>query len=197
MSKRITFDDAINQIAVAERLSDAETSALNKVYSQAPSAKLGSADWCTVKTSAVEVYFNDLDKWLEPNWPQLEFRFAKATPSSASDDVQAGNTHILTDVKYWATTDSLVEAFEKYGLTEEKIRNGSTKYIGNARKLPGQGGKGRAAQPMFCPYEIMQGLVHKARPNKLSEKRGWDILEKKFPATYSKFQEQDPRQYTD
>ena len=111
MSQRIIFDDAINQIAAAERLSDAETSALrselisdalchalsvwplgsrvkydfNNVYSQTPSAKFGSHDWCTVKTSAVEVYFNDLDKWLELNWSQLEFRFAKANPSSASD----------------------------------------------------------------------------------------------------------------
>ena len=111
MSQRIIFDDAINQIAAAERLSDAETSALrselisgalrhelsvwprgsrvkydfNKVYSQTPSAKFGSHDWCTVKTSAVEVYFNDLDQWLKLNWSQLEFRFAKANPSSASD----------------------------------------------------------------------------------------------------------------
>ena len=111
MSQRIIFDDAINQIAAAERLSDAETSALrselirdalrhelsvwplesrvkydfNKVYSPTPSARFGSHDWCTVKTSAVEVYFNDLDNWLELNWSQLEFRFAKANPSSASD----------------------------------------------------------------------------------------------------------------
>lgn len=118
MSDRIIFDDAINHIAAAESLSNAETSALkselirdvlchalkvyprgsrvkydfNKVYSQVPSAKFGSGDWCTVKTSEVEVYFNDLDKWLELNWPQLEFRLAKANPSSASDASRAGDT---------------------------------------------------------------------------------------------------------
>ena len=115
MSDRIIFDDAINHIAAAESLSNAETSALkselirdalchalkvyprgsrvkydfNEVYSQVPSAKFGSGDRCTVKTSEVEVYFNDLDKWLEFNWPQLEFRLAKANPSSASDTGQA------------------------------------------------------------------------------------------------------------
>jgi hypothetical protein len=117
--------------------------------------------------------------------------------TNASDAGQAGDAQILTDVKYWATTNSLVEAFEPYGLTEKKIRNGSTKYIGDARKLQGQGGRGRAVQPMFCPYEIMQGLVNKAKPKLLNERRGWEILEKRFANTYGKFQEQDPRKYTD
>lgn len=120
-----------------------------------------------------------------------------ANQLGASGIAQADDAQILTDVRFWATTDSLVEAFEPYGLTEEKIRNGSTKYIEDAKKLQGQGGKGRAVQPMFCPYEIMQGLVHKAKPKLLKECRGWEILEKRFSTTYTKFQKQDPRQFTD
>ena len=216
MLERIIFEEAIDAIAKGAKLSKSDKKKLRselidaalehklKVYpkdSYAPynfnnvgaprlrpvlSARFGSAAWDAVKTTEAEIYLDDIDEWLPICGLRLEFRFADRRVDDTS----------ITDVQYLATSDSIVAAFTQYGLTAEKIRNGSTKFIRDAKKLQGQGGKGRAVQPMFCPYEIMQGLVQKARPKKLSEKRGWEILELRFPSTYSKFQKQDPRKYT-
>lgn len=102
------------------------------------------------------------------------------------------------EYEYLATTDSIVKAFGQYGVTKEKIDNGSYKYIQDAKKLLGQGGKGKALQPMFCPHTLMLGMIkNKKATLPLTEKRGWQILKEKFPVAYARVEAQDPNCWTD
>lgn len=113
------------------------------------------------------------------------------TPTTATDPSQT-RTNVL-DTQYLATSSSLIEAFHPYGVTKTKVeRITSYKWLRSARKLQGIGGNGRAQEPMFCPKEVMQSLI---KMKKIGEKRGWDILEKKFPIAFEKFQDEDPREF--
>lgn len=111
-----------------------------------------------------------------------------------SEIVEQSNTNDH-DIRYLATASKLLTAFENYGLTKEKLNNlNNHQWLKNARKLKGRGGK-NGLEPMYCPHEVMEGLVNKSKTSNLKERRGWEILEQHFPVAYSKFEKHDPRQY--
>lgn len=64
-----------------------------------------------------------------------------------------------------------------------------------ARKVTGQGGRGRIMDPWFCPYEVMQWLADPKRRKgrKLSADKAWELLERYFPKVYNTRSIGDPR----
>jgi hypothetical protein len=63
-----------------------------------------------------------------------------------------------------ATPAELIDAFEKWGLKRDWFKDlNSRKWLLDARKKIGKGQRRRSIQPLFCPHEVMQGLVHRVR----------------------------------
>ena len=121
---------------------------------------------------------------------------ALADSRKVSPQNNAGQANpIDSDVRYLASSSSLLNVFGNYGLTKAKLNNlNSHLWLKDARKLLGRGGRhGREA--MYCPYEVMQGIVKKSKSKKLLEKRGWELLEQYFSVAYSKFEQYDSRRY--
>jgi hypothetical protein len=62
-----------------------------------------------------------------------------------------------------------------------------------ARKFTGQGGR-HSAEPLFCPYEVMQWLADpkqkKGKP--LRDTTAWRLLKSHFPKVYNQYSIGDP-----
>ncbi len=63
-----------------------------------------------------------------------------------------------------------------------------------ARKFIGQGGRGHIAEPLFCPYEVMQWLIDPKRKKgrSLTETKAWQLLRVNFPKVYEQYEIGDP-----
>ncbi len=118
--------------------------------------------------------------------------------SDAPAETAAGinpETEMSTDCL--ATREQIEDAFGVWGLKPGWFDNfKDRRWLRDARKRKGQGQRGHTVKPLFCPYEVMQGLVKTVRGRRMSEAKGWDVLEHKFPATYSRFSIGDPRERT-
>lgn len=100
----------------------------------------------------------------------------------------------LPDYARLATRDALVAAFCGYGLKRSWFNDlKSRKWLLDARKVRGEGQRGRRLEPLFCPFEVMTGLVEKSRKSCLSANAGWRILEHQFPTVYIANSVGDPR----
>lgn len=96
-----------------------------------------------------------------------------------------------------ASRTELIEVFGLYGV-ELKIFKALKDRPGlkAACRVKGKGQKGSRAEPMFCPFEVINWLVKtgvKEKP-RLENYRGWHILETKFPSVYAEKSIGDPRQ---
>jgi len=122
---------------------------------------------------------------------------ASLAPSGSSAGADA-----VPDYALLATRDQLVAAFGSFGLKPTWFDElGSHQWLLGARKWRGQGQRGqgqrgRRREPLFCPFEVMTGLVGKSRKSRLSTDTGWRVLEHKFPATYAANSRGDPREQT-
>ena len=100
----------------------------------------------------------------------------------------------------WAlltTRDALVQAFAGFGLKREWFADlSSRRWLRDARKVKGQGQRGHLVEPMFCPFEVMNGMVVHSRTSKLRATTGWRLLELHFPKVYLANQVADPRKTT-
>lgn len=102
-----------------------------------------------------------------------------------------------TDFAMLATREQLIAAFGPFtGMNADWFDNIKDKpALLAARRITGQGGRGHLAEPFFCPFDVMQWLVSpkrkKGRP--LSERKGWELLEKHFPRVYASRSIGDPR----
>ena len=106
----------------------------------------------------------------------------------------AASSRPAPDYARLATPDDLIAAFGGFGLKQNWFDDlNSRQWLLNARKVPGQGQRGRRRVPLYCPFEVMMGLVEKSRKSKLSVNAGWRILEQRFPAAYEKWSVCDPR----
>ena len=100
-----------------------------------------------------------------------------------------------TDRASLATRTELVAAFGGFGLRIEWFEDlGSRNWLRAARKVIGRGQRGNVVEPLFCPFEVMNGLVEHSRKSKLTPSSGWRILENRFPVAYAKNQVADPRE---
>lgn len=103
------------------------------------------------------------------------------------------------DIRLHATREQLIEAFGSFtGINKGWFANlKDTPALLKARKSPGQGGRGNIMPPYFCPFEVMQWLTDPKRKKgnrRMSEEKGWEMLEKYFPRVYAKYAAADPRE---
>lgn len=121
-----------------------------------------------------------------------------APPPTAPSPVAValtGSADTPLDYPRLATRDELLAAFGSFGLKRSWFDDlKSHQWLLAARKVRGQGQRGRRREPQFCPFEVMTGLLDKSRKNRLGIDAGWRILEHKFPAAYAAFSVGDPRE---
>jgi hypothetical protein len=95
-----------------------------------------------------------------------------------------------------ATRKELIDAFGKFtGMDATWFDNLNTSpKLKAARKFTGQGGRGRIAEPLFCPYEVMQWLADpKRRKGKaLSVTTAWRLLKSHFSKVHNQYSIGDP-----
>lgn len=116
------------------------------------------------------------------------------TSSSAIAPRAADRTSPAPDYARLATPDDLIAAFGGFGLKQSWFDDlNSRQWLLKARKVRGQGQRGRRCAPLYCPFEVMMGLVEKSRKSQLSVNAGWRILEQRFPAAYERWSVGDPR----
>ncbi|MDP9932526.1 hypothetical protein [Variovorax paradoxus] len=102
------------------------------------------------------------------------------------------------DLGMLATREELIEAFGRFvGMDMSWFDNlEDTPKLKAARKVKGQGGRGRTTVPLFCPYEVMQWLMsptsRKVR-RQLGDLTAWQQLERYFPKVYAAYSVGDPR----
>ena len=117
---------------------------------------------------------------------------ASTAPESAPEEGQALDTRLL------ATKDELISAFGPFtGMNADWFNNIRDKpALRAARRITGQGGRGHLAEPYFCPFAVMQWLVDSKRKTgrSLSERKGWELLERHFPMVYASLSIGDPRE---
>lgn len=99
------------------------------------------------------------------------------------------------DLSVVATRTELITAFGKFtGMDKSWFDNlTDTPKLKAARKYTGQGGR-NSAEPLFCPYEVMQWLADpkqkKGKP--LTNTAAWRLLKSHFPKVYSHYSIGDP-----
>lgn len=102
----------------------------------------------------------------------------------ADDETTTGIEAI--DYSLLSNPEALLEAFSQSGLQPGWFKDLSNHpWLNAAKVIPGKSGRG-GFPALFCPYQVMVGLVNKSRKSKLTEQRGWNILEKKFPYAYAR-----------
>lgn len=117
----------------------------------------------------------------------------EVAPTAAPAPV--GNTS--PDITLMATREQLIAAFGSFtGMKAAWFANmKDTPALLAARKVKGQGGRGHIAEPLFCPFEVLQWLTNPTRRKgrKLSIEKGWQLFESHFPRVYAAYSVGDPR----
>ena len=104
--------------------------------------------------------------------------------AGADDETTTGIESI--DYSLLENPTALLEAFSQSGLQPAWFNMLSKHpWLNASKKIPGKPGRG-GFPALFCPYQVMVGLVNESRKSKLTEQRGWNILEKKFPYAYAR-----------
>jgi hypothetical protein len=99
------------------------------------------------------------------------------------------------DFKMMATRTQLIDAFGKFtDMDRSWFENLSdVPKLKAARKFKGKGGR-HSAEPLFCPFAVMQWLSDtrrkKGRP--LSNEKAWSLLKGNFPSVYNQYAIGDP-----
>ena len=149
---------------------------------------------------------------VEPGWrvPLAELRFKRdqvervaaiinrqktAPAQSAAMPATVVNTE--PDLAMLVTRQQLIDAYGAFtGLNATWFSNiKDTPALLAARKVAGQGGRGHIAEPLFCPFEVLQWLIDPARRKgrPLGCEKGWQLFERHFPRAYAAFSVGDPR----
>lgn len=101
------------------------------------------------------------------------------------------------DITLMATRKQLIDAFGAFTGMDIQWFNTikDTPALLAARKVTGQGGRGHIAEPLFCPFEVLQWLIDTARRKgrPLGPAKGWELFEGHFPRAYAAFSVGDPR----
>ena len=99
------------------------------------------------------------------------------------------------DFDLLATRDQLLTAFKAWGLQSAWFGDlNSHSWLKAARRIKGQGQRGHIIEPLFCPLAVMNGLSTSIRGrDRLSQTKGWSILEHHFPQVSHANSIADPR----
>ena len=120
-----------------------------------------------------------------------------ATSTEGYPLVGSTNNAPACDFAMLASREQLIEAFGRFtGMDVTWFKNlKDIPALLAARKVAGQGGRGHIAEPLFCPFEVMQWLANSKRRKgrKLGAEKAWELLEKNFPRVYNARSVGDPR----
>lgn len=94
-----------------------------------------------------------------------------------------------------ASRDELIAAFGAWGLKPAWFATPKGhQWLFKARKVKGRGQRGHVAPALYCPYEVMNGLVSQIRGRqRMSTEKGWKLLADNFPAVYDVYRIGDTR----
>lgn len=123
----------------------------------------------------------------------------QVTPAQAPEVEQAPITATVVtdgiDFTMVATRKELIDAFDKFtGMDKSWFDNLTTSpKLMAARKFTGQGGR-QSAEPLFCPYEVMQWLADPKRKKgkPLNDTTAWRLLKSHFPKVHNQYSIGDP-----
>lgn len=119
-----------------------------------------------------------------------------ATPVSAPATDTAPKIDAGLDFTILATRKQLIDAFGGFtGMDAAWFDNLNTSpKLKAARKFTGQGGRGHIAEPLFCPYEVMQWVANPKRKKgkPLSGATAWRLLKSHFGKVYDRYSIGDP-----
>lgn len=140
--------------------------------------------------------FNEFEQAIEnrrfPPW-------TRTTPATDTAPAQtpAPEQSAKPDITLMATRKQLIDAFGAFTGMDIQWFNTikDTPALLAARKVTGQGGRGHIAEPLFCPFEVLQWLIDTARRKgrPLGPAKGWELFEGHFPRAYAAFSVGDPR----
>jgi hypothetical protein len=93
------------------------------------------------------------------------------------------------DYSILATRQELIDAYRAFtGMDMRWFDNVTdSPKLQKARKVRGEGKKGRSIEPLFCPYLVMGWLIDKKRRKgrPITSDKAWEILEKHFSKVYN------------
>ena len=136
----------------------------------------------------------EIDRWLKLRGIESKYAFVQNNTTSLRSPSKPLTGNEAIDILVLADRDELLEVFAKWGLSKEwfnDLKNHS--WLKVARKTKGRGGK-NPILPLFCPYEVMEGLRTESRSakNRFTEKTGWRLFKLNFPRSFSKFEHLEP-----
>lgn len=101
------------------------------------------------------------------------------------------------DYEAVATRQQLISAFGAFTGMDDSwfVKLDDKPKLKAARKFTGRGGRGQIAEPLFCPYQVMQWLVDPRRKTgrPLGSNKAWERLQAAFPKVYNQFSVGDTR----
>ena len=101
------------------------------------------------------------------------------------------------DYSILATRQDLIDAYRAFtGMDITWFDNLThSPRLQKARKVLGQGIKGRSIEPYFCPYLVMDWLIDRKRKKgrPISSDKAWEILEKRFTKVFNIYSLGDTR----
>ncbi|MDR7375412.1 hypothetical protein J2X19_000070 [Rhodoferax ferrireducens] len=129
---------------------------------------------------------------------QAGFTLEVGTIPASAQSSAAPAPAVGLDYSLLATPAELLDAFGKWGMQAAWFSDlNSRKWLHDSRRRTGQGQRGHTIEPLFCPFEVMNGLIRKVRKEKrLQPDTAWRTLEHKFPKVYATFENHDPRDRT-
>lgn len=144
--------------------------------------------------SHTKIVVSSLGNWLTSlGHENLAESLGLIPPTQAQPQINQSN--------HLATRDELIFVFGKFTGMHMKWFDAlkDKPALKEARKQMGRGQRGKATEPLFCPYEVMLWLINPKRKagTPLSKEKGWELLEKHFPSAYNGFSIGDPRPNTD
>ena len=99
------------------------------------------------------------------------------------------------DLTMVATRTELIDAFGKFTDMDKSWFDNLTDApkLKAARKYTGQGGR-HSAEPLFCPYLVMQWMADPKRKKgrRLNDTTAWRLLKSHFPKVYNQYSIGDP-----
>lgn len=151
------------------------------------------------------ILFTELTVW--PDCPAMAvdspLRYwvpdAPAQPQGEAEmPIQSAPAPERTNFAMLATREQLIAAFGSFtGMDATWFDNvKDSPALLAARKVAGQGGRGRTAEPYFCPFGVMQWLIDPKRRKgrRMAQDKGWEMLERHFPKVYAAHSVGDPRE---
>jgi len=127
---------------------------------------------------------------LEPGRAISESKTTSPLPSQNPQDI---------DLSLLADPRQLIQAFGHYTNMDDSWFHKWEDYsaLKNAIKRKGTYGRGRATEPLFCPFLVMQGLMKKPRKGSkrsafINDETPWRRLKQYFPSVYAIHQGSSP-----